>query len=89
MGQTGSFAKVIEPLTFLLVQHYMNIYISFPQSFTSDLIRFVMKSHKHRRRQTPALRHMGIRATALTSGVCGYKGDACKDNGRAVLSFVS
>ena len=43
MGQTGSFAKVIEPLTFLLVQHNVNIYISCPQSFTSDLILFVLK----------------------------------------------
>lgn len=44
MGQTGSFAKVIEPLTFLLVQHDVNINISCPQSLTSDLILFVLKS---------------------------------------------
>ena len=44
MGQTGSFAKVIKPLTFFLVQHNVNIYISCPQSFTSDLILFVLKS---------------------------------------------
>lgn len=44
MGQTGSFAKVIKSLTFLLAQHNVNIYISRSQSFTSDLILFALKS---------------------------------------------
>jgi hypothetical protein len=41
MGQTGSFAKVIEPLPLLLVQHDMNINRSSSQSLTSDQFGFV------------------------------------------------
>ena len=47
-GEPGSFAKVIEPLSFLLVQHDMNINRSSSQSLTSDQFGFVTVQTKTR-----------------------------------------